>query len=214
MGWAVPREWGGETCFLLGGGPSLRNFDASVLRGRRVIAINRSFRLAPWADVLYFCDRTWWLSDGAEVLRDFTGKYIVTIAAVKNEPRIRILENSGPGGLELAPTGLRHGTNSGFQSINLAFHFGARRIVLLGFDQKIEGNATHWHGGYGVAPEVVHHAIKARMLPYFPTLVEPLKSLGVEVWNATPGSALDCWPRVELAEILADTLEAQKGEAA
>ena len=54
--WSIPPEWTGETAFLLGGGPSLKGFNAECLRGRRVIAINNSWELAPWADVLYFCD--------------------------------------------------------------------------------------------------------------------------------------------------------------
>lgn len=55
--WSVPRRWQGQTCYILGCGPSLRGFDVFNLFGwGRIIAINDSFRLAPWASVLYECD--------------------------------------------------------------------------------------------------------------------------------------------------------------
>jgi len=40
------------------------------------------------------------------------------------------------------------------------------------------------------------------MLPKFPTIVEPLRGAGVEVLNATPGSALTCWPMESLEKLL------------
>jgi len=196
--WTVPREWAGETCFIVGGGPSVSGLDPERLRGRRVIVINRSYKLIPWADVLYFCDAHWWLQDGRDVKQIFEGKYIASIAMVK-DPIVKRLENAGREGLELAPTGLRHGTNSGFQSINLAYHFGAKRIVLLGFDQKVgAGDVTHHHGGYGVPPDIVRHVLRATMLPHFASLVEPLEAQGVEVFNACADSALTHWPRMTI----------------
>jgi hypothetical protein len=38
--------------------------------------------------------------------------------------------------------------------------------------------------------------------PALATLVDPLARARVEVLNATPNSALKCWPRVDLAEAL------------
>ena len=38
------------------------------------------------------------------------------------------------------------GGNSGFQAINLAFLWGATRIILLGFDCKAVAGKDHWFG--------------------------------------------------------------------
>jgi hypothetical protein len=38
--WTVPRDWAGETVVILAGGPSVLDQDLSLLKGRRVIAIN------------------------------------------------------------------------------------------------------------------------------------------------------------------------------
>jgi hypothetical protein len=52
--------WAGETAVLVASGPSLCPSDVDRVRGRaRVIAVNDGYRLAPWADVLYACDRRW-----------------------------------------------------------------------------------------------------------------------------------------------------------
>jgi hypothetical protein len=38
-----------------------QNAGVDLAKGRaKVIAINNSWRLAPWADALYGCDYTWW----------------------------------------------------------------------------------------------------------------------------------------------------------
>jgi hypothetical protein len=189
--------------FLIGGGPSLAGFDFEKLRGRRVITINRSFRVTPWADVLYFCDRNFWRVDSAEILKTFTGRHIVTVCREQHD-RLKNIQNTGTSGLELRPIGVKHGTNSGYQAINLGFLMGARRLVLLGYDMKTAGGETHHHGGYrtgGVDPaqysHVMQHTLQQRMLPYFPRLVDPLKAAGVEVFNANPDSALRCWPTIQ-----------------
>ena len=54
--WSVPREWPGETAFIVGGGPSVLGQDLDALRGRRVIVINSSVYAVPGADFLFFDD--------------------------------------------------------------------------------------------------------------------------------------------------------------
>ncbi len=216
--WLVPPEWAGETAFLLAGGPSLRGFDASVLRGRRVIAINNSWELAPWAAVLYFCDMKWWTWHGDRVSSEFEGRYIVTPAFT--DSRVKTIKLTGGAGLETDPAALRNGHNSGYQAINLAYHFGVRRIVLLGYDMRVIKRTldvhgiphdalgrfttlTHWHSGHPrMSAEHVQHNIEKSMLPKFPSLAEALAKTDVEVINATPGSALKCWPYRPIEELL------------
>jgi hypothetical protein len=200
--WTVPQEWSGETAFILGGGPSLLGFDAAVLEGRRIIAINRSYRLAPSADVLYFCDRSFWQHEGLHIKLEFRGRYIASICEPMGDPDVRHLRNTGHFGLERRRDGLKHGSNSGYQAIGLARHFGATRIVLLGYDMQLDAGRTHFHEGYGKDPDLVHHVLTRTFLPQFANLVGPLQEEGIEVINANPNSALECWPRMTFAEAL------------
>lgn len=211
--WSVPRAWLGDTAFIVGGGPSLRGFNPERLRGRgRVIVINRMVLPSadgvwpgiPWADVMYFCDEKYWRVDGARVREFYKGGCLVTMARLPNDPDIHRLSRRARVGLSPDPRQLCHGSNSGFQAINLAYLFGARRIILLGIDMAIgEDGRTHTHEGYGPCVQEVELHLKAVFLPKFPSLVKPLKDAGVEVINASPRSALTCWPRVSIDEALA-----------
>lgn len=203
--WTVMPEWLDETVFILGGGPSMAAFSPMALRGRgRVIAINDAYRLYPTADVLYFCDKAWWERSRAGVQGLFKGRYVISMDAGHGMiPGVHMLRCTGVTGLETDPGALRHGCNSGYQAINLAYHFGAKRIVLIGYDMKVAPNGwSHWFGHHPGQTAAGFTVSLGAMLPNFPTLVQPLQDAGVTVINACPGSALTCWPLMTLDDAL------------
>lgn len=200
----VPRLWPGETMVVIGGGSSLTPEDVQFCRGKaRVIAIKEAHRLAPWADVLYAADAKWWKFYNG--VPEFTGlKYAVEQSADQPPtdwsqwPDVQVLQQTGSEGLETDPTGLRTGYNSGYQAVNLAYHLaGATRIVLLGFDM--------WRGPSGDQNWFGEHPLHTPS-PYpiflhaFSTLIDPLKSAGVHVVNASRFTVLNAFPRVPLEE--------------
>lgn len=188
----APSLWPGSTIVCVGTGPSLTQADVDFCRGRaRMIAINNAYTMAPWADVMYAADNKFWgWKHGAP---EFTGlKY--TIEPPCYDYPVHVLKNLGDVGLEGDASGLRTGFCSGYQAINLAFHFGATTIVLLGYDM----HGTHYFGDHPnrTVPPF------AACLAAFPTLVEPLRHAGVTVLNCTPGSVIDCFPRAVLQDVL------------
>lgn len=107
-------------------------------------------------------------------------------------------------GIDPDPTGLRTGKNSGYQAVNLAVHLGASRIVLLGFDMQAARTGDHFFGQHRYPGAVNTRAETFRdFREAFETAVEPLQRLGVEVVNASPGSALTAFPQASLEEALA-----------
>lgn len=200
MIWSATRSWPGETCVILAGGPSLARsqVDAAEDSEFRILAINDSWRLAPEADCFYFCDATWHASQPSA----FGGSGIVVKGCAKpwDHPSIKTLRFTGQIGLETDPAGLKHGSNSGYASINLAYHFGAKRILLLGYDMHVEGARTHWHDE--PRPANCDTLLKYSFLPMFDYLVKPLADAGVEVINCTPGSALTCWSYMPIEQAL------------
>jgi hypothetical protein len=88
------------------------------------------------------------------------------------------------------------GPDSGSNAINLAFLFGARRIVLFGFEMR-PGN---WHDRHRRVTPPQRYAEK--FIPALEAMAVALKREDVEVINATPGSALTCFPIVAPDEIL------------
>jgi hypothetical protein len=205
---SVPRLWPGQTICILASGPSLTAEDVARVQGRMpTIVVNTTYQRAPWADVLYASDFKWWRwHKGAP---DFAGlKYTLSVAAAEKWAGLTALDNTGDLGLERQPTGLRTGKNSGYQAINLAVHFGARRIVLLGFDLQMTGGRKYWHGDHPI--EVLDKKAdmkkcQSRLQGFrvrFESIVEPLKAAGVEVINASRQTALTCFRRVSLEEVL------------
>ncbi len=230
--WSVPKSWAGETCVILAGGSSLRGFHAlSVYGSVRVITINDSWRIAPWADVHYFHDAKWWDDqvmynrrsiDGTADFADMVRKGFWVNGAkdesFRDHSRIHTLKvrQSNCRGLEKNPSALAHGANSGYQAINLAYHFGAKRIMLLGYDMHVNGR-SHWHDEARPQwrneryPEIhflphfdgsVEGLVDGKVVTVKPSLVDALKAEGVDVVNCTPGSALKCWPYLPLDEAL------------
>jgi hypothetical protein len=199
----VPKQWPGATVVLIGGGPSLTVADVELVEQQhrigavRAIAINNAYVIAPWADVLYAADAQWWEWHGG--VPSFTGpKYSIEGREQVRYPDVQILRNTGFTGLELDSSGLRAGFNSGYQAVNLAVHFGATRILLLGFDLSVDGAKSHWFGDHPV------HRVSpyAQMIAAFETLPEPLSALGVSVVNCSRRTALTCFPCASIDDAL------------
>lgn len=203
--YTVPRAWQGETCFIVAGGPSLEGFVMPDLQGiARVIAINSSYQIAPYGDVLYWTDRPWWLAHYRNVIAQFGG-----FCVGMNQPGThgsKAIRDCGQIGLSVDPTGVCRGNDGGYGAINLAFLFGAKRICLLGYDMGSSPNGkTHWHEGHAWNPETaaqMDQKCEKGFLPLYPYLKEPLERAGVQVFNCTPGSRLTQWPYISFHRAL------------
>jgi hypothetical protein len=194
-------HWPGETVFIFAGGPSLTAEQCESVRDRgRSIAINTSFRLAPWADVLYACDLQWWERYIDEARESFRGQLWTLDADAHRKFGIKHVESRPSPGLGKQKGVIHQGRNSGYQAVNLAYQARAKRIVLLGFDMKAQGKKKHWHGDH---PGRLNHPLPyASWIQAFETMARDLRAENVEVLNATPGSALKCFTQVSLDECL------------
>lgn len=200
MGASVPRLFPDQTIVCLASGPSLTSEDVDFCRGRApVVAVNDTYRLAPWAAALYACDARWWESHAG--VPSFMGLKFALESKAAQWPGVQVLDNTGDRGVELEPTGLRTGKNSGYQAVNLAVHLGAARIVLLGYDmQTHEGQPSHFFGEH---PRPLRRPSPFAMFcDHFASLVEPLRALKIDVINCSRASALACFPRRPLGSVL------------
>lgn len=207
-------DWTDQACAIIATGPSAKREKAlGELRGRfRVIAIKEAaVDLAPWADVAYGCDGAWWAHrrglagfSGLRVSWDGSGA-AMRFAGIHS---VKIPEKAGskPGArqyvdriLTAVPGVIGSGNNSGFQALNLAVQFGARRIVLIGFDLA----GKHYYGRNewpkaGNPDERRFDVWRAAFAENVPLL----KSLGVEVVNASQGSTLTCFRHLSLDQVI------------
>lgn len=194
--WTIPKEWPGETAFIIAGGPSVPADAATLLRGRRVIVINSSHQLVPEADFLFFGDSRWW-NENRRKAAGFAGR-IVSLTGV-TDPRVLIVRRYDVKvGLSLKPDGLVMGRTSLQAAINLAFLLGSRRIVLLGADMgPAPDGRTHHHEPH---PWPLRPGCWDEQMQFLKYMVEPLKAAGVEVLNASPVSRIPWWPKVRLED--------------
>lgn len=192
----LERGWVGETVVCLGTGPSLSEEDVAFVRGKaRVICINNSYKLAPWADVMYAADEKFW--GWVKGAPDFSGRKITIEPQRKTWPGLEVVRKGDMTGLSHDPAVLNRGYNSGYQAINLAVLMGASTVILLGYDMT----GGHYFGRHpdGTLPPF------ALCLHAFSTLPEPLSAAGVTVINCTanPASPLTVFPRMPLSAALA-----------
>ena len=189
----------GDTIYIVGGGTSLKGFNFDLLKDKTVIAVNKAFLHLPFAQVLYWSDTRFFEWYGKEI-GEFSGIKVTCRPQPKRGDVINLL-NTGKTGLETMSYGLRDGGNSGYAAINLAYHLGAKKIVLLGFDMQTNGKETHWHEGYSSTADT--GTMERLMIPNFDSLVEPLEKRKVKVYNASPISKLTCFDKISIEEALA-----------
>lgn len=194
-------DWNGKTAIVVATGPSASEAQLEKLKGLvRIIAIKSSWKLCPWADVLYGCDRDWWFINKTE---GYTGlKASASPLACKIFSDIRLVRLVSKADLQMQMIGKvgcgrrEGGGHSGFHAVNLAIQFGARRIALVGFDMRLD-RGNHWHEPIkGVRPPDIGQMIQNRKA--FDGCAPQFTKLGVEVVNASPASALREYPFVDL----------------
>ncbi len=180
--WRVPRCYAGATVFCVGAGPSLAALDPERLPGDRTIVCNTAVR---------FVGRTAFalLYGLAAVercgiaLASFAGEIVTVNSAVRARiPRARLIEPGPRWGMSRDAGRLAHGSCAGHGAIAFMALAGAARIVLVGYDMC---SAEH-----------------RALAPHFSVIASDLRRAGVECLNATPGSALDCFERVHLRDVL------------
>lgn len=184
--------WTGRTVAVLASGPSMTPRVADAVRSIPTIVINDTFRLAPWAALLYAADAAWWRANPDAAA--FAGLKV----SADTVPGVEQLMVTGTAGFDPDPSCLRTGSNSGYQGVHIAAQAGAARILLCGFDLNARHGA-HWFGPHtkpglhNTAPETF-----ARFVRRFEELAPILAARGVEVINCTPDSALRCFPVADL----------------
>lgn len=189
-----PPDWRGLTVACIASGPSLTADDCATVRAAGVPAVvtNTTFRIAPWADILFGFDGRWWAAHIAEVrAAGFTGRLICNAPGAEKH------------GVEVVHKlkWFRVYGNSGACAISLAIAAGAKRIVLLGYDcSRGPKREWHWHGDH---PAGMSNCASMSKWPWqFGKLADWARAEGVQIINASRQTALKCFERGELLHAL------------
>jgi hypothetical protein len=182
-----------------------------------ILAIKETADLAPWADAVYGCDAPWWIY--RKGLPEFKGlKLAYHKDALERFPDLHRVEipdiytaklkfektgSVGAGG-EGHPGG--GGGHSGFQAINLALQFGAKRVLLVGFDlnetEQVNGG-FHYYGRNNWTRANNPTAEKlSRWAKTIDGLRGQIAGLGVEILNASQSSRIKAFRKVTIEQAL------------
>lgn len=203
--WTPEPIFAGETVFCLASGPSLTREICNRLRPRAAIAVNSSAALAPWASVLFFTDSGWY-EPRRELVANWPGLVVSMSRTAKQEIPDKVRRVQGQGDPAASPYFTRsrdviqQGRSSGHTAVSLAIALGAIRVVLLGYDMRFVEGREHCHQEYKGPRDV--DIYEREFLPCFAGWNAAARAVGVEVVNATEGSALNEFPFVSLDEVL------------
>ncbi|OMG88000.1 hypothetical protein [Achromobacter xylosoxidans] len=122
---------------------------------------------------------------GAEAQQLFTGEKVAPHGGIAGVTRC----------LEL-----RAELNSGAGAVALSAMRGAERVILLGYDAQLTGGHAHWHPDHGDG--LGNAGSVAKWPAQFADLARRLSA--VRVVNASRATALECFPRQDLSQALAE----------
>lgn len=209
--WPIPKLWPGATVVCIASGPSLtlkqvRHVALARLEERcRVIAVNDAVYVAWFADWLHATDNKWWMWHRKTATK-FPGVKTTMVTGCPEAWGVKMLRNKSLetpgqyGGYTDDQDALCTGGNGGYQAAQIAVKGGARKVILIGYDMKFgPNNESHFHGDH---PDEMRSDYENTMLQWWPGLAEALSARGIEVINCSPDSAIGCFPKASLANVL------------
>lgn len=196
--WRIPHEWSADdVCFVICSGESVGPQAKTIRRLKgRFVAVKHGVLLRPDADVLFLSGEAF-TEVCNPLIQRFTGTYVIVRS--RHSPEL-------PESVKRVTRTKQHeqlcelrdhvcGYDSGTSAINVAYHFGARTIVLLGYDMT---------GGH-----FCKHPLQNPPQDHFRNHMSPLKKLnedaqrkGVRIVNCSPTSVVTAFEKQPLEAFL------------
>lgn len=151
---------------------------------------------------MYACDDHWWDIYVQELKLNFAGE--LWTQSERAAKKYQLNRWPGVSAHGLGKKHIHFGNNSGYQAVNLAYLFGATKIILLGYDMHVEAGKIHFFGNHpyhkqGQGPD---NSVMQRWCHNFLQLASDLRHEGVEVINATRSTKLTAFTRMTLEDAL------------
>lgn len=189
--------WDDKPVAVIGGGPSLIDFDFEKLRGAHVLAVKGAIFDIPWADAGFALDycrdklanvqsRIYWAVREDQLAEPPPSK---NITLLKRLPGERLSDD---------PSVIYGGGTSGFGALQICIHKRAKQIVLFGFDYDGTASAPN---GVGQEKRRAHDAAHwAKWAQHFSIYVPYFNEHGISIVNACPTSAIRCFQKVAMRD--------------
>lgn len=197
--------------YVIGGGPSLKDFDFSVLVDKHTIAVNKSIFHIPNPNYFISVDYTFLRKVDRKTFNsipvkkffvaDFSHSFLREVNKQITDTRYNMIYNLRDydlliraykqEGIGYSFKEFRTGRNSGFCALQLAVVLGFKKIYLLGLDLNKQ-EITHYHGGYGESPNSFNSKLD-EYYDYFRIGLEQLQRerSDIQVISCSPSSRLN-----------------------
>lgn len=205
MRWQWCPDFSGQKVLIVASGPSAATVPLADAKGlARFVAINESWRLCPWADILYGCDGAWWKKRNG--VPEFAGiRVSQDQTAHERYPAVHYVKcRRGVNRIILDSIGdVGDGRTSLFQALNVALRAGPPRLIgLVGADMRLD-YGEHWHGPHEDGLNNPRRSSILRWIEHIDGVADDLRRLGVTVLNLSSISALTRYRKTTLQEFLA-----------
>lgn len=198
--WTPTPIWQDEEVYILGGGPSLKDFPWHLLHDRNVIGCNDAFLLGPdVVDICMFGDYKFFTQFGNR-LEKFAGVVVTNCPPLHKNNKLPWLYSVNRKSRGLHKDAVGWNCNTGAASANLAFILGAETVYLLGMDMGYgENGNTHWHP---LELPAAKPSVFDKFIQGFHRVAEALEATfpNTRIVNVTDGSRLTCFPKQTLEE--------------
>lgn len=172
-------------------GPSLVDEDCEKVRNfpdTKILVVNDSWRMAPFADYLYGGDMKWWRAYHAAV-KNFLGEKWTCSHNARDAYHVNYHRAGGS-------------YNSGMRAIQFGIMKGFKNIILLGYDCSLK-HGIHWHGPHTFKNSKNPNPTKLiRWRAQFEKAATQAANAGVKVINCSRHTELSCFVRMDLEDAL------------
>lgn len=195
--WHIPREWPGERAFIVCSGESIgpQMLMIRQLKGR-FIAVKHGIYARPDAEVLFISgERSPEIAQS--LMPKFRGKYAIVRGRHHPDLPASLLRVTRSKMHDTLTDLTDHvtGLDSGTSAINVAYHFGATEIVMLGYDMC----GGHFCKHPLQNPPADHFR---RHMQHLHALNEDAKAKGIRIVNCSPISAVTAFEKQPLESFL------------
>jgi len=183
-------------CFIVSSGTSLKELNLEPLNRRITFGLNRSFLAFP--NSYYHCafDHRLWDLYPEELKQS---RFLFTLDERPSGIPIHLL------GAEGFSWDLEDGIYSGYTisyfALQLAVYMGFKEIYFLGLDLKNTESETHFFG-HDFNSANHDQTEYPKMKRSFEAIAPKLKERGINVYNCSPISTLECFPYVDYKEAI------------
>ncbi len=199
----IPLKYRNKPFVLFATGPSLTEEVVESIRPYRdkfiMLGCNDSYERVDYLHEHYACDDKWWRHHGEAVrkLRPELSCWSQAGQDLCDQYGVTHIPGQHKEGLSLDSNYIHYGSNSGFQSLNLAFLMVGNRFILVGYNMKQVAGLTHSFGDHPKGLKVT--SPYAQFVSAYTNIQPKITDL---IINCTPDSALTMFKAADLEKEL------------